>query len=241
MSQPNYPEPDAIEAQNPLPPLPAVSEKKPRAPLTRRDFIFMGAAFLLSLILVDFGLFHGFHLGFTIAYLLIFAVSSVYLWNKEKTPSVFSLLCGGISVVGSITFALYCNTLVNAFMLLLLVGLFTIYCLGISGSFTHGQGSFRLLLDLAGGTLLAPFKNIGDVVGAGRASLKDGKKNFSGLIGVLIAVPVVFLVLLPLLSSSDAAFEGLLTSIAENIGSYLLELVVACVLFPYAFAYLYGK
>ena len=49
-------------------------------------------------------------------------------------------------------------------MLILVAGLFTIYCLGISSGFNHESGGFRLLIDVFLGAAIEPFGNISDAV-----------------------------------------------------------------------------
>ena len=214
--------------------------KKVYSPLEKRDTRFFIVTALLAFLLTDFAFFKGFHLGFTIAYAVVFIASTVYLWNGEKRQGVFPLICGAVSLAGAVTLSLYTNIFVNAIMVVLIAGLFTVYCLGISGSFNRPRGNFKMLFDLAGAALLNPLENLSDVFGSVKASTKTGSKNLSVLIGMLLALPALF-VIIPLLISSDAAFEGLWNSIIENIGVYLLELAAALVLTPFAFSYLYGK
>lgn len=214
--------------------------KKVYSPLEKRDSRFFIVTALLAFLFTDFAFFKGFHLGFTIAYAVVFIASTVYLWNFEKRQGAFPLICGAVSLAGAVTLSLYTNIFVNAIMVILIAGLFTVYCLGISGSFNRPRGNFKMLFDLAGAALLNPFENLSDIFGSVKASTKTGSKNLSVLIGILLALPALF-VIIPLLISSDAAFEGLWNSIIENIGVYLLELAAALVLTPFAFSYLYGK
>jgi hypothetical protein len=214
--------------------------KKVYKPFEKRDNAFLFIFLALAFILVDFAFFHYMRLGFTIAYFLIFIVSSVYLFSKDKKPSVFSVLCGGISLAGAVTFALYSDYFINSIMAILIAGLFTLYCLGISGSFTRKQGNFKLLIDLFMASAIRPIEHIGDIIGSIKASAGRKKKSLSAILGVVLALPVL-VIIVPLLIRSDAAFEGLVAAIAKNIGIYLLELLIACIILPYAFSFMYGK
>ena len=219
---------------------PYVPPKKEYKALSVKEKIFTAVFFSLSFVLIDFAFFHGSHLGFTIAYFLLFAAASVFLWNKEKKPSVFSILCGIVSLAGSVTFALYCNTFINVIMAALIVGLFTLYCIGISCGFNNPQGSFRVLFDLFLGAVTEPLTNIPDFTGALKATLKTDRKNTSVFKGILLALPVL-VIIIPLLISGDAAFEGLVSSVGENIGVYLIEIVLTVPLFFFGYSYMYGK
>jgi hypothetical protein len=149
-------------------------------------------------------------------------------------------VCGAISLLGSVTFAIYNDVLINAFMLVLIAGLFSIYALGISDSFKHKQGSYKILLDMATQTFVIPHKNYSNVFGSIKASFKGNKKSLGAIAGVLAAIPFL-LVIVPLLVSSDAAFEGLVSTVLENIGVYILELCLALIALPYFFSYMFAQ
>ena len=214
--------------------------KKQPKPLSKRDGVFALLYFIASFILVDFGVTKRFHLGFTLSYAFIFALTTVYLYDKSKKPSVFSMLCGVISLFGAATFSLYNNYFINAIMLVLIAGLFTVYAIGLSTAFNFSQGSYKMLFDLFGGVFIQPLESISDVFASTKASLDKKKGNFSAIIGIAVSIPVL-IVIIPLLVKSDAAFEGLVNTVVKNIGIYLLELAAAVIIFPYAFSYMFGK
>ncbi|MDE5964671.1 MAG: hypothetical protein K2G65_04630, partial [Eubacterium sp.] len=114
-----------------------IKEHKASFDFTMKDKIFTALFFVLSMMMVDFVMFHGFNLGFTISFVLMFIVSTAYLFKKENKVSLFSVISGILSLAGSITFTLYHDYFVNAVMLLLIMGLFTIYVCGLSNTFTH--------------------------------------------------------------------------------------------------------
>ncbi len=215
-------------------------KKKEHEPLSKKDNIFVFIFLAVTFLFVDFALFHGFALGFTISYFVLFGVATAYLWNREGKPDLFSLGCGAISLAGAVTFALYSNGFINTIMFILIAGLFTLYCLGISRSYSKSTSNFKMLIDLFAAAVIEPFENIGDVIGSLKAGAEKSKRNTSALIGVLIAVPVLA-VIIPLLISSDAAFEKLVGVIAKNIGEYLFELALAIVITPFLFSYMFGK
>jgi len=235
--QPLYPPYPQYPAYQPAYGLP---QKKQYQPFSKKENIFAALFFVASFLFVDFALFQGFHLGFTIVYAVIFVLATAFLLNKNAKQKMFPIICGALSLTGAVTFALYCNPFINFIMFVLVCGLFTIYCLGISGSFERKQGNFKMLFDLGMGAAIHPFANLGDVFGSLRAGMVKRKRNISAILGVVLALPVL-VILVTLLIKSDAAFEGMVQTIAKNIGLYLLELVVAAVLLPFLFSYMYGK
>lgn len=237
---PKVPAQQGYAYQYPYAQMPYIVQKKTYPPFTKKEssflFLFLAAAFLF----IDFALFKGFHLGFTIAYAVLFVLSTVFLWNKEARLPLFPMACGALSLCGAATFALYDNFLVNALMLLLIGGLYSIYCVGISGTFTRKQGSFKMLADVAKGTFVQPVTVLPEVFGSLKASAEKKKHNLSALVGVIVAIPVLVIVVY-LLIKSDAAFEGLVGAIAKNIGIYLAELALAVLLLPFLLAFMMGK
>ena len=78
--------------------------KKEPLKLLKKDFVFAAVFAAVSLAIVDFILFHGLNLGFTIAFALLFAATTAYLFNKKNNTSAFSFMCGALSLAGSVTF-----------------------------------------------------------------------------------------------------------------------------------------
>lgn len=237
---PQAPVPQGYPYPYPYAQAPYTVPKKTYPPFTKKEnsfvLLFLAAVFLF----IDFALFKGFHLGFTIAYAVLFVLSTAFLWNKDAKLPLFPIACGALSLCGAGTFALYDNYLVNALMLLLIGGLYSIYCVGISGTFTQKQGSFKMLADVAKGAFVHPFAGLSDVFGSLKASTEKKKHNLSALIGVIVAIPVLIIVVY-LLIKSDAAFEGLVGAIAKNIGIYLADLALAVLLLPFLLAFMMEK
>ena len=218
---------------------PYVPTPKVYDPMTKKDAVFALLSLLTAFIMVDFAFFKSFNLGFTIAYALLFAVTTAYLWKRTVKKTVFPLICGALSLAGAVTFTLFDNTIVNAIMVFLVFGLYVIYALGVSGTFTKSQGNFKLLIDMAM-SLFGSITGLSEVIGSAKAGSKKNKNIIQALIGFAIAVPFLC-VIIPLLSSSDAAFEGLVTKLIENIGVYLTEMVIAIIIVPFLFSFLFAR
>lgn len=221
------------------PPEPVV---KPKRVLhaEKRDGAFALLIFASVFAFIDFAVFHGFNFGFTLSFFIMFAVFTAYLWNGKAMPSLFSCLCGLLSLAGSVTFTLSRDIFVNFIMVFLVAALFTVYVFGISGSFRSKEGSVKMLADLLYGTGVSPFSNLAPAVKAvGNTSSKNKNLTY-GIIGVALAIPVL-LVVIPLLVSGDAAFRGLISAIGENIGEYVGVFVLALIFAPYAFSYAFTR
>lgn len=212
-------------------------EKVLKATMTKKDFVFMPLMLFCSFLFVSFGVWFGFNLGFTITYVALFAVTTAYLFKKANA---FSIICGLLSLAGCVTFSLFDDFFINMIMLLLVAGLYVIYAVGISNTFNHKQGSFRVLFDAVLSTFVYPFTAFDDIIESIKVVAKSKKKSFAGLFGFLLAIPAVAIII-PLLVKSDAAFEGLVSSTFKNIGIVLLQLIIALVITPLLFSFCFEK
>lgn len=214
--------------------------KKEHKPLDKKDIIFVVLFLISAFLIVDFALFHYLSTGFFISYVIFFAISTAYICKKQEKVPVFSLICGALSVLQSFTFALYNDELMMFLGLVLMGILYSLFCIGMSRGNGKNSGSYKLLLDDLKSVVISPFSNIGNIFGSAKASAKNNKKSFGGVLGFLVAIPVLSIII-PLLAKSDAAFEGLITSVIKNIGLYLGELIIAVILlayiYPFAFAH----
>lgn len=214
--------------------------KKNDIELNKKDIIFSVLFFVSAFLIVDFVIFNGFNLGFTIAFAVLFGVLTAYLYTKESRISVFSCLCGAMSLAGAVTFSLYDDWLMNFIMLFLICALFCIYICSVSSVFKNKMGSFKMLLDVLESVFIAPLSNAGRISSAYNRAASKNKISKSVIVGILLALPVL-LVIIPLLASSDAAFENLLTIVLKNIGIYLVELVLAVIITPFIVFYAVSK
>lgn len=224
----------------------SASEKAPiitikeKFDFTKKDFIFSLIFTVLSIIAVDFVMLHGMNLGFTIVFYLLFIVSTVYLFDVKRKPSVFTCICGALSLASAVTFTLYHDIMMNVFMLILIFGLFTVYTCGMSGVFTCNEGSCKIVFDMLSGIFVKPFSNFGSVMKSFFAGFSKKGSAKNTIIGIVIALPVL-LVIVPLLVSGDEAFSGLINMIFKNVGVYLFELLVALIIAPYLISYFVVK
>lgn len=216
--------------------------KKVYSPLDKKDKRFLPLFVISAFILADFlvGSMLSYSLELTVFCFVQFIFSTFYLYDKSRKPSLFVIACGGLSLVGSVTFTLFSDGLINFLMLVLVGGLYGLYCLGLSGKFTADTGSYRIMLDLMFDTFVRPFKSFSCLIGALKAGDKKEKKNLSALFGILLAVPVL-LVVVPLLIKSDAAFEGVVRNLTRNIGDFVFEVIITVVILPYFISYAYSK
>jgi hypothetical protein len=95
--------------------------------------------------------------------------------------------------------------------------------------------------------LVIPFANFSGCFSGIRrvfAKSKRGKGVLSGILGILIFLPVLVMVI-TLLSSADAAFEGIIDhirfSVSENLFEYLFQMILGLPVACYLYGMLYGN
>ncbi|HOD03044.1 MAG TPA: hypothetical protein PKN28_06930, partial [Clostridiales bacterium] len=71
-------------------------------PVGKRDYLFVLLTFLATVIFIRFSFFGGFNLGFTVSYIILFAVTLLYLKKKGKGLPLFPLLCGIFALLLSV-------------------------------------------------------------------------------------------------------------------------------------------
>lgn len=228
--------------QQPVPVYYPLRPKKVYSPLDKKDKtvlpLFAIPAFILADYAVNTSLAFGFE--FTVLCFIQFIISTVYLYDKNKKPSVFTIMCGVLSLAGSITFSLYSDFLINYMMLVLVCSLYGLYCIGLSGKNKYNTGNYRIIFDFLYDTFIKPFKAIPYFAGAVKASNGKDKKNIYALIGVLLSIPVL-LVIIPLLMRSDAAFDGFVRGLTHDLFSFIVQLIVFVIILPYFILYAYSK
>ena len=172
------------------------------------------------------------------------AVVLLYLKVKHKTPPKESWFW--LAVMMAIGIPLGFWTVLYLFQILALMAVAAYWTLAASGRLLDYRTSQWIFFDGWNALAVVPFKNFlcqirvlfGNVTG--KEAEDTGKKNgLAILLGILLAVPALFIIL-PLLSSADAGFEQLVGELVRYIQNHLLQTFIR-ILFsiPVSF-YLFG-
>ena len=202
--------------------------EKRKITVSKRDIVFALLFFGTAIVITDFVFWHGLSLGFSLAFLLLFAVVTAYYADKIKKVPAFAACCGALSLASAGSYAVGNDEFLKLFMLIPTALLFAVYVCGISGGFHRRCGSVKILGDVAQSLFKTPLENAGAVVGGYCGFPSKNKVNKSAVIGALLAVPILAAVI-PLLASGDAAFENLLKTALKNIGTGIGKTAVAAV------------
>ena len=201
------------QAQSPYGSWPPTAPAAPMLPGGKRECIFASILLLLSLIIGNTGPYLG--LGFAIPYVLIGAVTIWYVWKKE-TFSAYGLACILLSMLLAAAHGRTSDPFVLALFAPLTLGAYFLGLVAMTGANARPLGRFSSLLDMCYAAFNRTFTQVMPALRGLFRRREQGKKVNPAFWGVLIAIPVLFLVV-PLLSAADAAFEGLLSGFTKHI------------------------
>ena len=203
---------------------------------TVQDTVFALLTFVSSVFFVSLSLFGGFNIGFTVSYFALFGLTVLYMVKSEIHIKPFALFCGAASLAVSAVFAVFDDYLINT---LLFFAVFALYGVFAALSYTDRRGVIYSALDTL---IVSPFRFLTEPFRSyGKYCSENDKKgpNKQVLVGAALSVPVL-LVVIPLLISSDAAFEGLMVSLFSGIGTLIAKILLGALLAIFLFSLLFA-
>ena len=223
---------DNLYYQPPEPPKPF--------PLGKKELLFAPLLCLACLLAVNFTFFGGFHLGFAIGTVLCILVGFSYLLACGARPGAYPLTILTLCLVIAAGFGRSNDGFVKfvlAQFLFLGVNLSFSLLSGqnrfVPGRFSSLGDSFAAFFGLGFGKLSPAFRGLLESL---RQSGKLGRGMGSVLLGLCIALPILLLVV-PLLVSADAAFDGLVSLLPQfDLEELLTTLIFGGFLFCLLFS-----
>lgn len=203
---------DGYEPSNEVP------ERKPGFPTGKREGIFGILILLFSLALCNCVLYGGFSLGFSLSAVACLICSYVYLVCAGCRPDGYGTTLVVLCTVMAAGFARSDDSFVKFVLVCFLLVSGNLGLCLTAGQNRRPAGSVRSLWDAprtlfvigAGGT-------VGALRGLREWNAKSGDKGKKGgafLLGLLLCVPIL-VVMISLLTSADAAFDGLVKLLPE--------------------------
>ncbi len=205
--------------------------------ITIKDTVFAILFVACSIILSAFGIFGGFRAGFTVATILLLTVITFYLKTKEIKISAYSVVCFLVSLGLSVNFSITSNSSVRfwSFVLLAILQLIWFTSL-VSGD--RAKGDLGILQEIVSPVFNLAIPNLPNAI----ASLFSGRKNKNLskiFLGIVTAIPVL-IVVVPLLMSSDQAFEGLVSLVFENMALLIVKIILGIIISAFLIAYCFS-
>lgn len=200
---------------------------------TKKDLIGLIVTTVILFLVSYFGIINLFNFGFTITMFLFVTFVFFYLFNKKSKGKVFNSFLYVSSLLLIASFSLNNDGLIKFISVIYLLFILVVSFTGISDNIAEKASNYYWIFDafLKPATkmlenIFSPFKSI-------KGSIKNNKlKSFSSaFIGFTVAVPVLFIII-PLLSSSDIAFEAVITKIFENTALIFTAVLITLILAP---------
>lgn len=231
--------------QPPYAPVPPVEPKPRRAacrPAGARDLVFAGILAVLCVLAANFYLWGGLGLAASVVTALIFFTGAVYLLKHRRKITGYSIYCGLAYVVGAGAFLISDGGFLHFLLIHVLLALATVGMMEVMELRADKDSSFRNLGDFFRTLFGLTFGNIGAAF-YGIFHRKDengetrNRKMGAPLLGFACAIPVL-LIVIPLLMSSDEAFDNMLGRIS---GDTVGELVLSTILGLFAFLLIFSR
>lgn len=195
----------------------------------RRELVFGLLLLLSALALCNFTIYGGYNLGFAMGAMACIACSFLYLLASGSRVTLYS---GSLLLLSAIIAAGFGRSDDGFVKFVMVCFLFVSVNLGLcllAGQNLRPTGSIRSLLDaprtvfiLVFGGMIPAFRGI---VAGLRSSGSAAKKGGAFLLGLCLCIPVLA-IMIPLLISADAAFDGLMKLLPEFALEELLSTVI---------------
>ncbi|MEE1074365.1 MAG: DUF4173 domain-containing protein [Acutalibacteraceae bacterium] len=207
--------------------------------ITSKDIIFAVIFTVASIIMSAFGIFGGLRIGFTVAIIMLAAVMSIYLKTKEIGIKAYPLCCFVLSIGIAFNFSVTSNYSVRLWSFALLILLLLVWFNSLVRKQSE-KGDLGILKEIILPIFDEALPNLPITV----VSLFSGDKKRNKilgriLLGVLPAIPLLF-VIIPLLMSSDEAFSGMIKLAAQNTVLIILKIVLGTVISVFVISYAFS-
>ncbi|MBO5852890.1 MAG: DUF4173 domain-containing protein [Clostridia bacterium] len=208
--------------------------------LEKTDIAFAICAIAFSVFTAVFGICGGYALGYLISCMLVFVLFVIYFIKNAKAKFL-PIFSGILAIANAAVFVCTSNSGVRFFgalaSFLLAIVCFDGLVVGRSKGNRETLGIFY--------TAIATISNIGVSLKSLLVGKEDDKKLVAkALVGIALAIPVLFVVI-PLLISSDDAFRGMMNNIfgdaAKNIFKVIFGLILSIFVISYGFSLKKGR
>lgn len=218
---------------------------KEKKPATKMDMTMAALILLPCLLFINCLFWGGVGIGMTLCSLAILAVTLWYIKQKQAAFKPYTWFCSVFFALHSISLCLSDDNPTKNLSVAILAVLYFVILTDAFNLRRFKKGSYRAVADIACTAVLSSFPRIGDGCFAlFRKTDSEGKVSRRQvgkvMIGILISLPVL-LIIIPLLISSDAAFEGLLNKLSfADIGEIIITVLFGSFVFLLLFSQLFS-
>lgn len=222
---------------------PKIAPKPPKThkiyPITVRDLIFFALFAVGAFLTRQLGIVFGLHLGYSISYIFLFAVTAVYIGTQKITADRFTTACGALSLAAAVSMTFTDDSLFMFFGVCLTCLFYILFVDGLTGSGKKSFCSVSIISQLFYSSFAMTLQNFLTPWRSLAKSKKSGKKGIEILIGVVACIPVAA-VMIVLLASADDAYASLVEKITTHFFSFIVSLFFAALIFVFLLPYIFA-
>ncbi len=193
---------------------PAISQSQNNKQVfERRDYVFLLLSLAVGFAFCEFILFGGLGVGVPLFFLIFYPVAAVYLSGSHHVFSKTSMLTFFPVLILLLCFVLFDNVPLRLLNIIALWICVMLNLLAMSGLESHPLFFAGTFFDIIKITFYTPFYKLGKCINSLFGSFKKSRRRNIGIVLLtLIGISPVVMIVLFLLSSSDAGFERIFSS-----------------------------
>ena len=219
-----------------------LSEGKNGMSFSATDIVFAFSMLLCGFLYLNLINIVSLGLGVTLFAVILCAAVITYFKSSGLHQSKESFVFLGIIILSALSFTLFDDILIKLLNIIFLSLCFVYWICLYAGTRLENKISLYILSDMLHQLFVIPFYNFTCCfTGVKQVFVKNkkGKGILSGVIGILLFLPVLILVI-TLLTNADAAFENLMDKIQFSFMGNMLEFLRDIILGIPVACYLYG-
>lgn len=218
-----------------LPQKPVITKKT--YPIDNKDFYFFIFVSVASFIFIRLGVLNAFNLGLTVTYSILSLGLLIYVCSKDSKNKAFYSLMFIIDLILAVSFSLHDNSFIKFLTVIVLFFTTAMTLNGVSGTHLCNDGTFLKLADVLYVGGIEPLINLNALFSSIKSVFKSKNNKFlMAIAGVLISVPVLVIVI-PLLSSADVAFNTIVKKVFSDVAMLVVSLVMTVLITPLITSY----
>lgn len=208
-------------------------------PITVRDLVFFALFAVGAFLTRQIGSACGWHLGYSISYIFLFAVTTVYLSGQKITADWFTTACGAISLTAAVSMTFTDDSLFMFFGVCLTCLFYVLYVDSLTGSGKKAFNGISIIKQLICSSIVITIQNFLTPWRSLAKSKKGGKKGIEVLIGVVACIPVAAVMII-LLTNADDVYASMVDKITSHISSFFVSLFFAALIFVFLLPYIFA-
>lgn len=214
--------------------------KKPNIyPVTVRDLIFFALFAVGAFLTRQIGIACGLHLGYSLSYIFVFAVTTIYLGEQKITADWFTTVCGALSLAAAVSMTFTDDSLFMFFGICLTCLFYVLYVDSLTGSGKKAFNGISIIKQLFHSSVVITLSNFLTPWRSMAKSKKGGKKGIEVLIGVVACIPVAAVMII-LLANADDVYASMVDKITSHISSFFVSLFFAALIFVFLLPYIFA-